>query len=59
LKQALEAGYAALQKPGATSLDGVETAIRVLEDDIWFKRGARACSRTRPHELDASILRAD
>jgi beta-aspartyl-peptidase (threonine type) len=57
LKQALEAGYAALQKPGATSLDAVETAIRVLEDDPWFNAGRGAVfTHNGRNELDASIM---
>jgi beta-aspartyl-peptidase (threonine type) len=57
LKQALEAGYAALQKPGATSLDGVEAAIRVLEDDMWFNAGRGAVfTHDGRNELDASIM---
>src|SRR5216684_283100 len=47
LERALKAGYAKLQKrevtePGATGLDAVETAIRVLEDDPWFNAGKGA-----------------
>ncbi len=57
LEQALKEGYAALKKPGATSLDGVETAIRVLEDDPWFNAGRGAVfTHDGRNELDASIM---
>src|SRR4029079_7410353 len=42
LKQALEVGYAAWQKPGATGLDALEAAIRVLEDSPDFNAGRGA-----------------
>jgi beta-aspartyl-peptidase (threonine type) len=57
LEQALKAGFAALQQPGATSLDGVETAIRLLEDDPWFNAGRGAVfTHDGRNELDASIM---
>ncbi len=57
LEQALKEGYAALKKPGAISLDGVETAIRVLEDDPWFNAGRGAVfTHDGRNELDASIM---
>lgn len=57
LAAALKAGHAALQKPGATSLDGVEAAIRVLEDDPWFNAGRGAVfTHDGRNELDASIM---
>jgi L-asparaginase / beta-aspartyl-peptidase len=57
LDAALEAGYKALQKPGATSLDGVEAAIRVMEDDEWFNAGRGAVfTHDGRNELDASIM---
>ncbi|MFN0050664.1 MAG: isoaspartyl peptidase/L-asparaginase family protein [Planctomycetales bacterium] len=57
LKQALETGYAALNKPDATSLDAVETAIRVLEDNEWFNAGRGAVfTHDGRNELDASIM---
>jgi beta-aspartyl-peptidase (threonine type) len=57
LETALKAGHARLQKPGATSLDAVETAIRVLEDDPCFNAGKGAVfTRDGRNELDASIM---
>jgi beta-aspartyl-peptidase (threonine type) len=57
LLQSLEAGEAALKKPGATSLDAVEAAIRVLEDDPWFNAGRGAVfTHDGRNELDASIM---
>lgn len=57
LTRALEAGHAALRKPGATSLDAVETAIRVLEDDPLFNAGRGAVfTHEGRNELDASIM---
>lgn len=57
LELALKEGYARLQKPGATSLDAVETAIRVLEDDPWFNAGKGAVfTHDGRNELDASIM---
>ena len=57
LEMALKEGYARLQMPGATSLDAVETAIRVLEDDPCFNAGKGAVfTRDGRNELDASIM---
>ena len=57
LEAALKAGHAALQKPGATSLDAVEAAIRVLEDDPHFNAGRGAVfTHEGRNELDASIM---
>ena len=57
LEMALNAGYARLQEPGATSLDAVETAIRVLEDDPWFNAGKGSVfTHDGRNELDASIM---
>src|SRR5262245_49288451 len=39
LERALQAGRAALQREGGTSLDAVEAAIMVLEDDPIFNAG--------------------
>jgi beta-aspartyl-peptidase (threonine type) len=57
LTDALEAGYRALQHPQGTSIDGVEAAIKVLEDSPLFNagRGAVFTSEGR-NELDASIM---
>ncbi|MGE5191045.1 MAG: isoaspartyl peptidase/L-asparaginase family protein [Deltaproteobacteria bacterium] len=57
LERALKAGYAVLKKPGGTSLDAVEAAIRVLEDDEWFNAGKGAVfTHDGRNELDASIM---
>ncbi|HTI50325.1 MAG TPA: isoaspartyl peptidase/L-asparaginase [Planctomycetaceae bacterium] len=57
LAEALRAGHAALQKPGATSLDAVETAIRVLEDNPRFNAGRGSVfTHDGRNELDASIM---
>lgn len=54
---ALKAGQAALQKPNATSLDAVEAAIRVMEDDPEFNAGRGAVfTNAGRNELDASIM---
>src|SRR5436189_3201922 len=57
LERALEAGHAALKKPGATSLDAVEAAIVVLEDDPVFNAGRGAVfNREGRNELNSSIM---
>ena len=57
LERALKAGYAVLRKPDGTSLDAVETAIRLLEDDEWFNAGKGAAfTHDGRNELDASIM---
>lgn len=57
LEASLRAGYAALQKPDATSLDGVVAAIKVLEDSPLFNAGKGAVfTREGKNELDASIM---
>lgn len=57
LEMALKEGYSRLQKPGATSLDAIETAIRVLEDDPRFNAGQGSVFTRDGHiELDASIM---
>lgn len=56
LTRALRAGYGLLQD-GASSLDAVEAAVRVLEDDPNFNAGKGAVFNTDgEHELDASIM---
>lgn len=56
LENALRAGYAVLRE-GRPSLDAVETAVRVLEDDPSFNSGKGAVFNTDgEHELDASIM---
>ncbi len=57
LEAALRAGYAVLQRPGGTSLDAVEAAIRVLEDSPLFNAGKGAVfTSDGRNELDASIM---
>lgn len=56
LKAALEAGYARF-KAGGTSLDVVETAIKVMEDLPVFNAGKGAVfTNAGTNELDASIM---
>jgi beta-aspartyl-peptidase (threonine type) len=56
LKSALEAGYARL-KAGGSSLDAVESAIRVMEDLPVFNAGKGAVfTNAGTNELDASIM---
>ncbi|NSL90376.1 isoaspartyl peptidase/L-asparaginase [Chitinophaga sp. Mgbs1] len=56
LKKALEAGYKVLQSGGA-SLDAVEAAVRVLEDDSLFNAGKGAVfTHDGRNELDAAIM---
>lgn len=57
LAQALRAGQAAARKPGASSLDAVEAAIRTLEDSPHFNAGRGAVfTHDGRNELDASIM---
>jgi beta-aspartyl-peptidase (threonine type) len=57
LERALQAGRAALQRDGGTSLDAVEAAIVVLEDDPIFNAGRGAVfNREGRNELNASIM---
>jgi L-asparaginase / beta-aspartyl-peptidase len=56
LEQALKAGYAILQR-GGSSLDAVQAAILVLEDDPLFNAGRGAVfTHEGTNELDASIM---
>jgi len=56
LEQALLAGYKALQD-GKTSIDAVEIAIRILEDNPLFNAGKGAVfTADGKNELDASIM---
>ena len=56
LANALQAGYAVLRE-GRPSLDAVEAAVRVLEDDPVFNAGKGAVFNTDgENELDASIM---
>ncbi|MEX2171993.1 MAG: isoaspartyl peptidase/L-asparaginase [Pirellulales bacterium] len=57
MEKALKAGHAAMHKAGGTSLDGVEAAVRVLEDSPHFNAGKGAVfTREGQNELDASIM---
>ena len=56
LSAALDAGYAVLER-GASSLDAVTAAVRLLEDDPQFNAGRGAVlSHDGEAELDASIM---
>jgi beta-aspartyl-peptidase (threonine type) len=56
LSAALEAGAAVLRR-GGSSLDAVETAVRLLEDDPLFNAGRGAVfTADGRNELDASIM---
>jgi beta-aspartyl-peptidase (threonine type) len=56
LDKALEAGYAVLEK-GGTSLDAIETAIKILEDSPLFNAGKGAVfANNGKNELDAAIM---
>lgn len=56
LRQALEAGYAKIRS-GAASLDAVEAAVRVLEDNPLFNAGKGAVfTHDGKNELDAAIM---
>ena len=55
-RAALKAGYDVLER-GGSSLDAVEAAIRVLEDDPLFNAGKGAVfTHEGTNELDASIM---
>jgi L-asparaginase / beta-aspartyl-peptidase len=57
LKEALQAGERRLKEPGATALDGVEVAIRILEDSPLLNAGRGAVfTHEGRNELDASIM---
>jgi len=59
LGRALREGYALL-RDGRPSLDAVEAAARVLEDDPNFNAGKGAVFNTdAEHELDASIMNGE
>jgi beta-aspartyl-peptidase (threonine type) len=56
MKRALEAGAAVLDR-GGSSLDAVEAAIRILEDDPLFNAGRGAMfAADGKNELDAAIM---
>jgi len=57
LESALKAGYAALKQSGASGLDAVEAAVRVLEESPHFNAGKGAVfTHDGRNELDASIM---
>lgn len=56
LTEALQQGYTILES-GGTSLDAVETAVRILEDSPLFNAGKGAVfTNAGTHELDAAIM---
>lgn len=56
LKEALQAGYRILQS-GGSSLDAVEAAVRVMEDNPLFNAGKGAVFTAEgKNELDAAIM---
>ena len=56
LERSLHAGFAILEKSGS-SLDAVEAAVRVLEDDPHFNAGKGAVfTAAGTNELDAAIM---
>ncbi|MFF4734536.1 isoaspartyl peptidase/L-asparaginase family protein [Streptomyces sp. NPDC001262] len=57
LADALQAGWAVLRR-GGSSVDAVEAAVRVLEDDELFNAGRGSVfTEDAAHELDASVMR--
>src|SRR5437868_14737229 len=57
LERALRAGHQALHRERGTSLDAVESAIKVLEDSPLFNAGKGAVfTHDGRNELDASIM---
>lgn len=56
LERGLKAGYELL-RGGGSSLDAVEAAVRVLEDDPHFNAGKGSVfTKAGTHELDAAIM---
>ncbi len=56
LKKALDAGYALLEK-GASALDAVTQAVKILEDVPLFNAGKGSVfTADETHEMDASIM---
>jgi beta-aspartyl-peptidase (threonine type) len=56
LKRALETGYAVLTR-GGTSIEAVEAAVKILEDDSLFNAGKGAVfTNEGKNELDAAIM---
>lgn len=59
LIKALEAGFSVLES-GGSSLDAVELAIRVLEEDPLFNAGIGSVLTSQGEvEMDASVMRGD
>ena len=59
LKLALDAGYSILEK-GASSIQAVEAAVKVLEDSHLFNAGKGSVFTAEgTHEMDASIMDGD
>ena len=59
LKQAIQAGYAVLEK-GGESTDAIIAAINVMENSPLFNAGIGAVyTKEGKHELDASIMRGN
>jgi beta-aspartyl-peptidase (threonine type) len=57
LARALRAGYKAMRPKGSSSVDGVEAAIRVMEDSELFNAGRGAAFNSDGRvELDAAIM---
>ena len=57
LNAALRAGYAELEKAGATSIDAVLAAVRSLEDSPCFNAGKGAAFTCEgQNELDAAVM---
>jgi cyanophycinase len=57
LARALRAGYEAMRPQGKTGVDGVEAAIRVMEDSELFNAGRGAAFNSDGRvELDAAIM---
>jgi len=57
LEKALRAGYQSLQREDGSSLDAVESAIKVMEDSPLFNAGKGAVfTHDGRNELDASIM---
>ncbi len=60
LKQALTKGRSAMMQNGGTSLDGVEAAIRVMEESGLFDAGMGSVLDYDGHaSLDASVMSGD
>jgi beta-aspartyl-peptidase (threonine type) len=60
LERALTEGRSAMKKDGGTSLDGVEAAIRVMEESGLFDAGLGSVLDNDGHaSLDASMMRGD